>query len=209
MSFSSSRRRGAPGMRAPRPGRAKPTSIRSIGIEIANPGHDHGYPDFPKRQIAAVTALCRSIFTRHGSPPTACSPTPMSRRHANRIRARNFRGRRSPIPASGSGSSPRRSSQPVQSSCSATRNPAIEEVQTAAGTTMAMASPRQAIWTARPATRWQAFNVISARGGSTVSSTSRPSRRSRPYRRARRAAAQGSKRSGADPRRAVADLARP
>src|SRR5215471_8510714 len=37
----------------------------SIGIEIANPGHDHGYPDFPKRQIAAVTALCRSIFTRH------------------------------------------------------------------------------------------------------------------------------------------------
>ena len=37
----------------------------SIGIEIANPGHDHGYPDFPKRQIAAVTALCRSILTRH------------------------------------------------------------------------------------------------------------------------------------------------
>jgi len=37
----------------------------SIGIEIANPGHDHGYPDFPRRQIAAVTALCRSIFTRH------------------------------------------------------------------------------------------------------------------------------------------------
>jgi N-acetylmuramoyl-L-alanine amidase len=40
----------------------------SIGIEIANPGHDHGYPDFPKRQIAAVTALCRSIFTRHQVP---------------------------------------------------------------------------------------------------------------------------------------------
>ena len=40
----------------------------SIGIEIANPGHDHGYPDFPKRQIAAVTALCRSIFTRHKVP---------------------------------------------------------------------------------------------------------------------------------------------
>src|SRR5919201_3282055 len=38
---------------------------RSIGIEIANPGHDHGYPDFPKRQVAAVIALCRSIFTRH------------------------------------------------------------------------------------------------------------------------------------------------
>jgi N-acetylmuramoyl-L-alanine amidase len=40
----------------------------SLGIEIANPGHDHGYPDFPKRQIAAVIALCRSIFTRHRIP---------------------------------------------------------------------------------------------------------------------------------------------
>jgi N-acetylmuramoyl-L-alanine amidase len=40
----------------------------SIGIEIANPGHDHGYPAFPKRQIAAVTALCRSIMTRHQIP---------------------------------------------------------------------------------------------------------------------------------------------
>jgi N-acetylmuramoyl-L-alanine amidase len=42
----------------------------SIGIEIVNPGHDHGYPPFPKRQIAAVTALCRSIQTRHNIPPT-------------------------------------------------------------------------------------------------------------------------------------------
>lgn len=41
----------------------------SIGIEITNPGHDYGYPDFPRRQIAAVTALCRSIFTRHRIPP--------------------------------------------------------------------------------------------------------------------------------------------
>lgn len=41
----------------------------SIGIEIANPGHDYGYPDFPKRQIAAVTALCRGILTRHAIPP--------------------------------------------------------------------------------------------------------------------------------------------
>jgi N-acetylmuramoyl-L-alanine amidase len=40
----------------------------SIGIELANPGHEHGYPAFPKRQIAAVTALCRSIFTRHRIP---------------------------------------------------------------------------------------------------------------------------------------------
>ncbi len=41
----------------------------SIGIEIANPGHDAGYPDYPKRQIAAVAALCRSIFTRYRIPP--------------------------------------------------------------------------------------------------------------------------------------------
>jgi N-acetylmuramoyl-L-alanine amidase len=41
----------------------------SIGIELANPGHGHGYPAFPKRQIAAVIALCRSIFNRHRIPP--------------------------------------------------------------------------------------------------------------------------------------------
>lgn len=38
---------------------------RSIGIEICNPGHDFGYPDFPSRQIAATITLCRSILTRH------------------------------------------------------------------------------------------------------------------------------------------------
>ncbi len=41
----------------------------SIGIEIVNPGHDHGYPPFPKRQIAAVTALCRSIQARQTISP--------------------------------------------------------------------------------------------------------------------------------------------
>lgn len=40
----------------------------SIGIEIANPGHEHGYPDFPRRQIAALTVLCRSIQTRYAIP---------------------------------------------------------------------------------------------------------------------------------------------
>ena len=38
---------------------------RSIGIEIANPGHGFGYPDFPEVQIAAVIALCRDIVMRH------------------------------------------------------------------------------------------------------------------------------------------------
>ena len=41
----------------------------SVGIEIVNPGHDNGYPDFPKRQIAAVTALCRGVLTRYRIPP--------------------------------------------------------------------------------------------------------------------------------------------
>ncbi len=36
----------------------------SIGIEIANPGHDFDYPDFPRRQIAAVITLCRGILAR-------------------------------------------------------------------------------------------------------------------------------------------------
>jgi N-acetylmuramoyl-L-alanine amidase len=40
----------------------------SIGVEIANPGHDFGYPDFAKRQIAAVIALCRGIIARRGVP---------------------------------------------------------------------------------------------------------------------------------------------
>jgi N-acetylmuramoyl-L-alanine amidase len=39
---------------------------RSIGIEIVNPGHEFGYPDFPRRQIAAVITLCKSILSRRG-----------------------------------------------------------------------------------------------------------------------------------------------
>jgi N-acetylmuramoyl-L-alanine amidase len=38
---------------------------RSIGIEIANPGHDFGCPEFPQVQIAAVIALCGDILDRH------------------------------------------------------------------------------------------------------------------------------------------------
>lgn len=40
----------------------------SIGIEIQNPGHDLGYPDFPEAQMASVTALCRDIVARNGIP---------------------------------------------------------------------------------------------------------------------------------------------
>ena len=41
----------------------------SIGIEIHNPGHDFGYPDFPEMQMQAVEALSRDIIARHGIRP--------------------------------------------------------------------------------------------------------------------------------------------
>lgn len=41
---------------------------RSIGIEICNGGHEHGYPDFPKKQVAAVIFLCRDIIKRNNIP---------------------------------------------------------------------------------------------------------------------------------------------
>ncbi len=40
----------------------------SIGIEIVNPGHEHGYRDFPVLQMAAVCDLCLEIFSRHPVP---------------------------------------------------------------------------------------------------------------------------------------------
>ena len=41
----------------------------SIGIEVANPGHAYGYPDFAGAQIEAVIALCRDIAARHSIAP--------------------------------------------------------------------------------------------------------------------------------------------
>lgn len=41
----------------------------SIGVEIANRGHDYGYPDFPAIQIEAVTALAKDIVTRRRIAP--------------------------------------------------------------------------------------------------------------------------------------------
>ena len=40
----------------------------SVGIEIQNPGHEFGYRAFPEKQIAAVSALCRDILSRHPIP---------------------------------------------------------------------------------------------------------------------------------------------
>lgn len=41
---------------------------RSIGIEIVNPGHEHGYRPFPTPQITALIGLCQAILARHPIP---------------------------------------------------------------------------------------------------------------------------------------------
>ncbi len=41
----------------------------SIGIEIHNPGHAYGYPDFPDVQMQAVERLGRDIVARHRIRP--------------------------------------------------------------------------------------------------------------------------------------------
>jgi len=43
-------------------------NARSIGIEIANPGHSHGYVPFPERQMQSVIVLCKEIMVRHQIP---------------------------------------------------------------------------------------------------------------------------------------------
>jgi N-acetylmuramoyl-L-alanine amidase len=44
---------------------ATDVNSRSIGIEIANPGHEFGYPDFSAKQVRAVIVLCQDIVVRH------------------------------------------------------------------------------------------------------------------------------------------------
>ena len=50
---------------------AEETDINSasVGIEIHNPGHELGYPEFPEAQLAALEALCAEIMARHGIRP--------------------------------------------------------------------------------------------------------------------------------------------
>lgn len=49
---------------------ARDVNSRSIGIELVNPGHEFGYRDFPKAQIAALEALAKDILARHPIPRT-------------------------------------------------------------------------------------------------------------------------------------------
>jgi len=41
---------------------------RSIGIEIANPGHTNGYRAFPELQMQSVIELCHGIIARYAIP---------------------------------------------------------------------------------------------------------------------------------------------
>ena len=43
-------------------------NARSIGIEVVNPGHEHGYRPFAALQMAALCDLCRGILARHPIP---------------------------------------------------------------------------------------------------------------------------------------------
>ena len=42
---------------------------RSIGVELANPGHEWGYRPFAEAQMAALVDLARDILARHPIPP--------------------------------------------------------------------------------------------------------------------------------------------
>jgi N-acetylmuramoyl-L-alanine amidase len=44
-------------------------NARSIGIELANPGHTNGYVPFPAAQMSALAELCRGIMIRHNIRP--------------------------------------------------------------------------------------------------------------------------------------------
>ncbi|HUC63102.1 MAG TPA: N-acetylmuramoyl-L-alanine amidase [Alphaproteobacteria bacterium] len=48
---------------------ARDVNGRSIGIELANPGHEFGYRDFTGAQMATLEALARAILARHPIPP--------------------------------------------------------------------------------------------------------------------------------------------
>ena len=41
---------------------------RSVGIELANPGHEFGYRAFPEPQMAALIHLAQGILARHPVP---------------------------------------------------------------------------------------------------------------------------------------------
>jgi N-acetylmuramoyl-L-alanine amidase len=43
-------------------------NARSIGIEVANPGHEWGYRPFPAAQMQSLVTLCQAVLARHPIP---------------------------------------------------------------------------------------------------------------------------------------------
>src|SRR3546814_13182344 len=56
-------------------------NAHSIGIEISNPGHEHGYREFSMEQIAAVVSLAREIVARHRIRPADRKSTRLNSSH--------------------------------------------------------------------------------------------------------------------------------
>ncbi len=46
-------------------------NARSVGVEIVNPGHEHGYRPFPAAQMRAVVELCEGIVAGPPKDPRA------------------------------------------------------------------------------------------------------------------------------------------
>jgi len=82
----------------------------SIGIEIVNPGHDGGLPDFPQAQIDATIALLRDIAARRAIRPERVLAHSDLAPARKRDLASASRGTRWRWRASATGSSRRRSS---------------------------------------------------------------------------------------------------
>lgn len=49
---------------------ARDVNARSVGIELANPGHEGGLPSFPEAQMAALEQLAGDVLARHPIPPS-------------------------------------------------------------------------------------------------------------------------------------------
>jgi N-acetylmuramoyl-L-alanine amidase len=48
---------------------AQDVNGRSLGIELANPGHEFGYRAYPEAQMRALLVLGRELLARHPIPP--------------------------------------------------------------------------------------------------------------------------------------------
>ena len=80
----------------------------SIGVEVHNPGHEMGYPDFPEAQLRPWRRFATTSSPGTASAPSACLPTRMWRRPARRTPARSSPGRGWRGPASAIGWRPSR-----------------------------------------------------------------------------------------------------